>query len=209
MQRVWRSCPLVIERTAPTGRLRLHPAGYGAGLTVVEDEAIGRMVAHSGGLPGFGSNMRWVPERQIGVVALGNLRYAEMAAMTRSALEALADEGHLDRIAPRRERSVPATLRDAVDRLVALLNDWDDERARSLFADNVELDDGLDRRAAAAAAVRARCGVLAVRSVRASRDTSATVELTGQQADAKLTVQLAPITPARVQSYTLAPIARS
>ncbi|MGH3294934.1 MAG: serine hydrolase domain-containing protein, partial [Trebonia sp.] len=37
------------------------PSYYGFGLFVDEDPALGRVVSHSGGYPGFGSNMRWHP----------------------------------------------------------------------------------------------------------------------------------------------------
>ena len=52
--------------------------GYGFGLGVIHDERFGTVVSHSGGLPGYGSNMRWLPGRRVGVVALANATYAPM-----------------------------------------------------------------------------------------------------------------------------------
>ena len=52
------------------------PAYYGFGLFVDEDPALGRVVSHSGGYPGFGSNMRWHPATGLAVIALGNGTYA-------------------------------------------------------------------------------------------------------------------------------------
>ena len=40
--------------------------GYGYGLRVRNCNRMGRVVAHSGGLPGYGSHMRWAVERGIG-----------------------------------------------------------------------------------------------------------------------------------------------
>jgi CubicO group peptidase (beta-lactamase class C family) len=202
MQRVWRPMPVSIDRSEPE-RLRLTAAGYGAGLSMVDDEAIGARVGHSGGLPGYGSNMVWVPDRGIGVISLGNLRYAPMATLNRRVLEVLAAEGHLDRLAPRRTLPVAPALATLIEAMVALVNDWHDDRARVLFADNVEPDDGLDRRAARVRAVLARTGPLTVASVRATRATSATVTLTGERGPARLDLTLAPIVPARVQSFEL------
>lgn len=50
----------------------LAAAGYGYGLVVEEDRRFGRVVQHSGGLPGFSSHMRWHTATGLGVVAFGN-----------------------------------------------------------------------------------------------------------------------------------------
>ena len=57
------------------------PAAYGFGLFVDEDPVLGRVVSHSGGYPGFGSNMRWHPATGTGVIALGNGTYAPMSLL--------------------------------------------------------------------------------------------------------------------------------
>ena len=46
------------------------PGSYGFGLFIDEDPVWGRIVHHSGGYPGFGSNMRWHPATGLGVIAL-------------------------------------------------------------------------------------------------------------------------------------------
>ena len=65
------------------------PEYYGFGLFVDEDPSLGRVVSHSGGYPGFGSNMRWHPATGIGVIALGNGTYAPMSPLTGLVLDAL------------------------------------------------------------------------------------------------------------------------
>ena len=65
------------------------PSYYGFGLFVDEDPALGRVVSHSGGYPGFGSNMRWHPATGLGVIALGNGTYAPMYALAELVLRAL------------------------------------------------------------------------------------------------------------------------
>ena len=54
------------------GDRELDGAGYGYGLVVEHDRRFGRIVQHSGGLPGFSSHMRWHPASGIGVVAFGS-----------------------------------------------------------------------------------------------------------------------------------------
>lgn len=46
--------------------------GYGLGLVVEHDRRFGRIVKHSGGLPGFTSHMRWHLASGFGTVAFGN-----------------------------------------------------------------------------------------------------------------------------------------
>ena len=119
------------------------------------------MIGHSGGLPGYGSHMRWIPDRGIGVVAVSNVTYGYMSAACAEALDVLAD---LDRLpAARRSVATPA-LRAAADRAVALANDWRDDEARALFADNVADDESFERRAAEAARAVARHGSLSMES---------------------------------------------
>src|SRR6202167_4811245 len=65
------------------------PAYYGFGLFADEDPALGRIVSHSGGYPGFGTNMRWHPATGVGVIALANGTYAPMTGLTALVLDAL------------------------------------------------------------------------------------------------------------------------
>lgn len=54
------------------GERELDGAGYGYGLVVEHDRRFGRIVQHSGGLPGFSSHMRWHPASGTGIVAFGS-----------------------------------------------------------------------------------------------------------------------------------------
>ena len=46
-----------------------------------EHPVLGRVVSHSGGYPGFGSNMCWHPASGTGVIALGNSTYSAMTPL--------------------------------------------------------------------------------------------------------------------------------
>ena len=177
------------------------PTGYGYGLNVRDDAVLGPVVAHSGGLPGYGSNMRWVRGRGIGAIALANTTYAPMSVLTLKMLHALHADGQVPTVAP----TAAPLLTGAATALVALLNDWDDDRAVELFADNVALDESLARRAAAAATVIARHGSLVIERVEPSRATSGVVHLRGSASEAalQLELQLSPEPTAPVQWYEL------
>ena len=144
-------------RPRPDGPARSIAFGYGIGLSMRIDPRLGSVVTHSGGLPGYGSHMRWLPDRNVGIVALSNVTYGNMTAACAEAIDVLADLDALP--APRPLAATPA-LTDAADRAVDLVNRWDDAAARALFADNVEQDDDLARRAAEAADAVARHGAL-------------------------------------------------
>jgi 2'-5' RNA ligase len=78
------------------------------------------------------------------------------------ALELLAD---LDALPKAPERQAAPALHQAAGRAIELVNNWNDDEARALFADNVELDDPLDRRAKEAADTTARHGALRMESL--------------------------------------------
>ena len=117
---------------------------YGMGLVVDDDERHGTIAGHSGGYPGFGSHMRWHPETGIGVLALENARYAGPRASVTHALDLILDEicrpDDLPVLWPE-----TITARETVE---GLLRNWDPAVAERLFADNVDLDEPLGRRAA-------------------------------------------------------------
>ncbi len=149
-------------RTRPSGPARTVAFGYGIGLSMRLDPRLGTSVSHSGGVPGYGSHMRWLPDRRMGVVALSNVTYGGMGAACAEALEVLAD---LDALPASPSHAAAPALRDAATRAIELVNHWSDDAARALFADNVEADEALGRRAKEAADAVARHGALTLESL--------------------------------------------
>ena len=130
--------------------------GYGFGLFVEDDMRWGRIVGHSGGYPGFGSNMRWQPASGLGVVVLANHRYGPSSLLARELMASLLGSGAVPtrRIRP---SSALSGARADIERLIA---GWDDDLAARLFAMNVDLDERLDRRRETLARIREVHGVL-------------------------------------------------
>jgi len=193
MQQLRRIDDAVSVRPRPSGPSRTIARGYGIGLAVMHDPKLGYVVGHSGGLPGFGSHMRWLPERGIGVIALGNSTYAAMSSACAWALDALADAGVLPAIAA----SAPPALTRMARRVTELLDAWDDDAAAGLFADNVDLDEPLERRRAAAGELRERLGRFALGEVHADTPASATFRLADDRLE--VDIQLNAEVPTRVQ----------
>ena len=141
---------------SPDADPELDGGSYGFGLFIEDHLRWGRLVGHSGGYPGFGSNMRWHPSTGIGVIALANRRYAPASILVRDLLVALLDA---EAVPPRRVHANAAT-EAAAAAVEGLLDHWDDAVADELFAVNVELDEPIERRQAFAARLRAIHGRL-------------------------------------------------
>ena len=141
MQQLWRARPSVVSRGA-NGVTQLNVGGYGYGLRVSESCDFGHVVAHSGGLPGFGSQMRWLPEYGVGLIAFGNRTYTGWTGVFDGALLDLQASGGL---VPREIQPSPA-LDEARRGVNALLQRWDDAQATHLAAMNLFLDRSLERR---------------------------------------------------------------
>jgi CubicO group peptidase (beta-lactamase class C family) len=201
------------------------PSYYGFGLFVDEDPAFGRVVNHSGGYPGFGSNMRWHLPTGLAVIALGNGTYSPMYAVAELVLRALltSSASYHVALAPVRAGAVasggsassassaeggpwPQTLA-AADAVHKLLQDWDDAAADALFTQNVALDRPYQERRADLTLLRGRIGAFTVDAARpAESDTPAQRRwwLAGEHGTVAVTIQLNPQRPPRVQSLTLA-----
>jgi CubicO group peptidase (beta-lactamase class C family) len=143
MQELWRPGTFSVARDA-SGAIQLAAAGYGFGLNISQTCAFRHVVAHSGGLPGFGSQMRWLPEYGVGIIAFGNLTYTSWGRPVNGALELLARTGGLQPRMPKPSAALVAA-RDSVSQLVTK---WDDQLAGKIAAENLFMDRSKDRRRA-------------------------------------------------------------
>mgnify|MGYP003483013161 CR=1 FL=1 len=170
------------------------PSGYGYGLRVQFEDELGTMVTHSGGFPGYGSTMRWLPGRRLGVVALSNVTYAPMTELACHLLDRLHEQG----VVPPTRRAVTDAVRSAAERLVALLNDWTDTAADALFTDNVAWDDSYERRRTSVADLLP----LTLDRVAPINDARGKAVCTaGDGRSVTVTVMLGTALPARIQDY--------
>jgi CubicO group peptidase (beta-lactamase class C family) len=142
MQQAWRPSSTRVTRDPSTGGLQLTSGSYAFGLSVTQTCDYNKVIAHSGGLPGYGSQMRWLPDYGVGIIAFGNLTYTGWGGVMADAVDRLAKTGGLQ---VREVQPSPALVqaRDAVSKLVIK---WDDGLAEKVAAGNLFLDRSKDRR---------------------------------------------------------------
>lgn len=200
MQQLWRERRATVGRTSQGGP-DLNAGGYGYGLRVSQSCRFAHVVAHSGGLPGFGSQMRWLPEYGVGLVAFGNRTYTGWGKPFDEALELMAFTGALQ---PRRVAPAPA-LERARTAVTALLERWDDQQARERAAMNLFLDRSLDRRRAEFTRLREELGSCRERPGYVSIENALRGEwrYDCERGAVLATVTLAPTRPALIQHLEL------
>jgi CubicO group peptidase (beta-lactamase class C family) len=130
------------RRERVDGPLVLTAGGYAFGLVATQTCRFAHVVSHAGGLPGFGSLMRWLPAHGVGIVALANVTYASIGRVASASLEAMAKTGGLRPRVPQPSRAL-LEAQATVNRLYA---DGDDQGLLSRAADNLLLDRSLDAR---------------------------------------------------------------
>lgn len=205
MQQVARIAPATVL-VGPEGEVDLSAGGYGYGLGVRQTCELNHLVQHSGGLPGYGSVMRWLPEQGVGIFAMGNRTYTGWTGVTSEAFDLLAATGGLE---PELPEPAPVLLqrRAEVSRLVA---SWEDALADSLAAVNLFLDLDRDRRRAEIERLRAEAGgecrqegpLVTENALRGAW------RMRCARGDLLVSITLSPQVPARVQYLRVATIGR-
>jgi CubicO group peptidase (beta-lactamase class C family) len=188
---------------------------YGFGLFVEEGPVSGTVVQHSGGYPGFGSQMRWHPSTGTGAIVLGNGTYANAGQLATAILSDVLAQRRAPRPgaaasvrgpAPGAGGPWPETLaaRAAADRLLA---SWDDELAARLFTPNVDWDQPLAIRREGIARIRERIGDFRPDPARpAEYDSPAHCRwwLAGARGAVQAEIGLAPLATPLIQSLRVA-----
>lgn len=186
--------------------LTLNAGGYGYGLRVVQTCDLRTLVSHTGGLPGYGSIMSWLPEHGVGIIGLGSLTYTGWTATANEAMALLRATGALEARQPQAS-PVLLTRRAQVTRLV---NQWTPALADSLAAMNLFRDESAERRASQIASVRDAAGGACADTGEfiAENALRGTWRLRCATGDLAVRITLAPTVPAQVQSLSVAAVAR-
>lgn len=197
MQQVARFRGGAATRDTVEGPLRMSAGGYDFGLGTSQTCRFGSVVSHGGGLPGYGSTMRWLPEHGVAVVALGNLTYASWGRPGNEMLEALGRTGALKPRVPQPSAALLSS-QTGVNKLV--MGPWSDEVADSLAADNLFLDTPRDKRKADFEEQRARHGACRPEGpIETENALRGAWKLACDRGSIRVEITLAPTMPPRVQ----------
>lgn len=134
MSHLW--TPANLNARAGNGVVQASQSGYGYGLRITADCRFERIVAHGGGLPGFGSQMQWLPDYGVGMFAMTTLTYSGPAAAISASWDAMAKTGGL------RRREWTATVRQAEmrDHVFGIWKNWNEAEVKKIAAVNLLLD---------------------------------------------------------------------
>jgi CubicO group peptidase (beta-lactamase class C family) len=203
MQQPWRPSALRVGLDKARGSPQVTSSAYGYGLSNTQTCQFRSAIAHSGGLPGYGSLMRWLPEYGVGIIAFGSLTYTGWGNPVTAAFDRLDRTGGL---VARRPVPSPALVaaRADVSRLVAR---WDDRLADTVAAENLFMDRSKERRRKEIEDLTATAGQCA------PTDTFDVVEnalrgswtMACERGRLQVAITLAPTMPPKVQYLTVRP----
>ncbi|NJB71616.1 CubicO group peptidase (beta-lactamase class C family) [Saonia flava] len=171
--------------------------GYGLGITQYCNGVI--RVSHGGALPGFASGYAFYPEYGIGVMAFGNLTYTSplpynnIQQLLFSTLE----------LSPRK-KSVSHILEKRKNQLLSVIDNWDYNTHKNLFADNFILDRSWEARGKQISEIKKLSGKIdSVGSLRPRNQLRGDVTLYAENGNINLFFTLNPEADPKIQRLDL------
>lgn len=191
---------LMADNKTGSGAANPRTAAYGYGLNWNLDARGVTWVRHAGGLPGFGSEYRFLPEHGVALISFANLTYAPMTAINTQAMELLIEKARL----PARELPPSPILQRRAEQLATILRDWNSPEADDALASNFFLDRAREDWAAQSRELFEKVGpVAAVDPVKPLNQLRGTFSLRGARGRIDAFFTLMPEATPRVQALTL------
>jgi CubicO group peptidase (beta-lactamase class C family) len=206
MQQPWTFAGLSSQARNSAGQLCPITSGYGYGLRWNQN-CTGRVdVGHSGGLPGFGSQWRILPDYGIGVIAYGNLTYAGLGAINAVVIDTLVSIGKLQP----RQLPVSPILAQRKAELVRLLPDFTNAERSGIFAENFFPDQSVESRRKIVQELYAKVGTIKrVGELVPENQLRGHFLLEGDRANVDVFFTLTPETPALIQQLDFREVSRN
>jgi len=173
-------------------------SAYGYGLSWTKDCEGKVFISHGGGLPGFGSNWRIMPDYGIGIISLSNLTYASAGYINTKVLETVV---RVAKLQPRR-LPVSSILNQRKNELIALLPGWKNAEQSGLFAENFFMDYFTDSLKKEAATIYSNSGkITQIQELIPENNLRGSFILEGENSNIEISFTLTPENPPLIQEY--------
>lgn len=182
----------------PSGRTCAVTSAYCYGLGWLKDCEGRTYIAHSGGLPGFGSQWRIMPDFGIGICSFANRTYAPMGFINMQILDTLI------KIAGLKPMQLPPSkiLEQRKNELVKILPDWTNAEQSGLFAENFFPDYPIDTLKKNARELYAKAGkIISVKEVKPENQLRGSFIIEGEKTSIEIFFTLSPENPPLIQEY--------
>jgi hypothetical protein len=184
----------------PDGRTCALVTAYGYGLGWSRDCDGKIFIAHSGGLPGFGSQWRIMPDYGIGIVSLANRTYSPMGGINTLVLDSLIK---MAKLKPRAVEVSPI-LNQRKNEFLKILPNWENAEKNGLFAENFFPDYPIDSLRKQSKELFAKAGkIITVKEMNAENNLRGTFVLVGEKIDIEVYFTLSPENPPLIQQYRM------
>ncbi len=201
MHHPWRFIGMNPNFTYPgSNRVCATASAYGYGLNWLRDCESRVYLGHGGGLPGFGSHWRVMPEYGIGIVAFGNVTYAGLANVNLQIFDLIIREAGLKP----RQLPVSPILAQRKAELLKIIPSWENAEKSGIFAENFFPDNPVDLLKERHAALWAKAGkIIAVREMVPENQLRGRFIIEGENANIEVFFTLSPENPPLIQQLNV------
>jgi len=198
MQIPWNFNTLNAQYKYPGGRACPLVSAYGYGLRWDKDCEGRVFVGHSGGLPGFGSNWKIMPDYNIGIISFSNHTYASASVINMRVLDTLIAFAKLKP----RQLSASAILEQRKNELIQLLPEWKNPQATRIFAENFFVDYFTDSLRKEANNIFKKAGkIIHTQYLIPENNLRGSFIMEGENSDIEISFTLTPENPPLIQEY--------
>lgn len=173
---------------------------YGYGLRIDQNCNQIRSIGHSGGLPGFGSDWKIVPQYGIGIVTFTNGTYGSAALINNQMIPYIIEKAGISPI----PFPVSPILKQRQNELVKLLPSWENADRTGIFAENFFMDYFPDLLKAEAESIFEKAGkIVKINEIVPENALRGKFLVECEKGNVEVTFTLSPENPPLIQAYSI------